>query len=387
MYEKIGIFNILTNISFGNGSIQKLSTIIEENGFQNILLITDKGIQESGILTKITSQIVNANIVVYDGTLPNPTITNCNEAYQLQIDHDVDVVIGLGGGSPLDVAKAVSVLATNGGSIEQYEGIGKFKENILPLIAIPTTAGTASEVTNFAVITDEKRHYKLTVGGQKLAANWALLDPELTYGLPPHITAATGLDALVHAIESYTSKDANDITKTLAREATLKISSNLRQAVYDGENKVARKEMLMGSLLAGLAFNNTRLGNCHAMSHPLSAVYGIPHGVANAILIPYIMEFNRFAAPELYRDIAVDMGENIEGLTMMEQAQLAANSVRQLAEDIGLPSDLSGYEIKEETIEFLTKDAMLSGNILVNPRKTNAEDIKELYKKAIRGDY
>ncbi len=189
----------------------------------------------------------------------------------------------------------------------------------MPLIAIPTTAGTASEVTSFTVITDEEREYKFTIGGVKISPKWAVVDPVLTLTLPPSVTAATGLDALVHAIESYTSKMANPITKALAREAIRKISRNLRQAVYNGDTLKYRDEMLMGSLLAGLAFNNTRLGNCHALSHPISAIYGVPHGVANAVLIPHVMEFNMKAVPELFADIALDMGENLEGLTMMKK--------------------------------------------------------------------
>jgi len=387
MNPNIGIFNILTSVSFGYGSLNNLNSILETNGFHNVLIVTDKGIRNAGIIDQVSEKIENADITIYDGTLPNPTVANCEEAYELFKQQNIDVVIGVGGGSPLDVAKAVALLATNGGAITDYEGIGKFKENLSPLIAIPTTAGTASEVTNFTVITDEARKYKLTVGGLNLAAKWAILDPTLTLGLPPSITAATGLDALVHAIESYTSKAANDITKALAREAMRKIGKYLRIAVYNGEDRTAREEMLMGSLLAGLAFNNTRLGNCHAMSHPISAVYGVAHGVANAVIIPYVMKYNSFAAPELFTDIANDLGVNIEGLSLFESARAAADAVRELAIDIGLPTDFKSFGVEEEKVKELTVDAMLSGNILVNPRVTKANDIEELYIKTIRGDY
>jgi len=387
MNPNIGIFNILTSVSFGYGSLNNLNSILETNGFHNVLIVTDKGIRNAGIIDQVSEKIENADITIYDGTLPNPTVANCEEAYELFKQQNIDVVIGVGGGSPLDVAKAVALLATNGGAITDYEGIGKFKENLSPLIAIPTTAGTASEVTNFTVITDEARKYKLTVGGLNLAAKWAILDPTLTLGLPPSITAATGLDALVHAIESYTSKAANDITKALAREAMRKIGKYLRIAVYNGEDRTAREEMLMGSLLAGLAFNNTRLGNCHAMSHPISAVYGVAHGVANAVIIPYVMKYNSFAAPELFTDIANDLGVNIEGLSLFESARAAADAVRELAIDIGLPTDFRLFGVEEEKVKELTVDAMLSGNILVNPRLTKANDIEELYIKTIRGDY
>lgn len=387
MTSNVGIFNVLTSVSFGYGALENLTSILETNNFNKVLIVTDKGVRNAGIINQITQKIETANITIYDGTLPNPTVTNCEEAYKLYNEHNIDVVIGVGGGSPLDVAKAVAILANNGGSITDYEGIGRFKNPLTPLIAIPTTAGTASEVTNFTVITDEERHYKLTVGGLNLAAKWAILDPSLTLGLPPSITAATGLDALVHAVESYTSKAANDITKALAREAIRKIGKNLRVAVYNGDNRIAREEMLMGSLLAGLAFNNTRLGNCHAMSHPISAVYGVAHGVANAVIIPYVMKFNHFAAPELFRDIAEDLGVNLDGFSLVESAQAAADEVRKLCIDIGLPTDFQSFGVEEEKITDLTADAMLSGNILVNPRKTSAKDIEDLYIKTIRGDY
>lgn len=376
-------FNIKTNITYGKGSISTLTNLLEDNQIHNILIVTDKGIVRAGLLDGILTQLEGRDYIVYDGTLPNPTVKNCEEALELLRKCEADIVIGIGGGSPLDVAKAVALLATNGGKITDYEGIDKFKYDILPLVAIPTTAGTASEVTNFTVITDEERQYKLTVGGSKLAANWAILDPLLTIKLPPSITAATGIDALVHAIESYTSKAANDITKCLAREAIVKISGSLRQAVFNGQNETARDEMLMGSLLAGLAFNNTRLGNCHAMSHPLSAVYHVPHGVANAVLISHVMEFNYLAAPQLFADIAEAMGENVEGLSLIDKAKKSVNTVRQLVEDIGIPTNLKSYNVQEEKIDFMAKDAMLSGNILVNPRMTSIEDIKELYLKVI----
>lgn len=378
-------FNIITNIIFGAGKIAELQNIIQQQKFEKALVITDQGIIQAGLMDNIQT-FLPIKLVQYDQVLPNPTVRNCEEAFAHYTNEACDVIIAIGGGSPLDVAKAVALLATNGGRITDYEGIDKFSNDLLPIIAIPTTAGTASEVTNFTVITDEERIYKLTVGGQRLACKWAILDPNLTLTLPPHITAATGLDALVHAIESYTSKAANDITKPLAREAIRKISSYLRIAVFNGENKKAREEMLMGSLLAGLAFNNTRLGNCHAMSHPLSAFYGIPHGVANAILISYIMEFNRLAAPDLFVDIAQDMGMKIGEGSIHNQTRLAVEAVRELARDIGIPTTLQDYNINESDFNKMADDAMKSGNILVNPRVTNKEDILALYELSLRGE-
>ncbi|MFP5105648.1 iron-containing alcohol dehydrogenase [Neobacillus sp. C211] len=381
----IGFFKNPTQIMFGLGVTDQLRKIIDEQNFKNVLIITDKGLVKTGLINQITRQLDNINYSIYDQTQPNPTVTNCNDAVKLLHEIDADAVIAMGGGSSIDVAKAVCLLATNGGSIVEYEGIDTCDNELLPLIAIPTTAGTASEVTTFTVITDEVRQYKLTVGGIKLAPKWALVDPLVTLTLPKHITASTGLDALVHAIESYTSKMANSITKALAREAIRKISENLRQAVYNGDNIVARENMLMGSLLAGLAFNNTRLGNCHALSHPVSAIYGVAHGIANSILIPHIMEFNSLAVPELFSDIADDMGENLEGLTLMERAEAAVNAVKKLSKDIGIPTTFAEFQIDESQIDRMVKDALLSGNIAVNPRTTTYEDVIELYRKSIGG--
>lgn len=383
--QNIGVFKTPTEITYGPNSLKEVKNIIDKQGFKNALIVTDPGISKTGLTDKLIKHVKHINYDIYYECKPNPTVKNCNDALEKLKAINADVVIAIGGGSSIDVAKAVALLATNGGKIESYEGIDTSENGLLPLIAIPTTAGTASEVTSFTVITDEEREYKFTIGGVKISPKWAVVDPVLTLTLPPSVTAATGLDALVHAIESYTSKMANPITKALAREAIRKISRNLRQAVYNGDTLKYRDEMLMGSLLAGLAFNNTRLGNCHALSHPISAIYGVPHGVANAVLIPHVMEFNMKAVPELFADIALDMGENLEGLTMMEKAQKAVDSVRRLAKDVGIPETFESFGIDEQNIKKMTEDALLSGNIKVNPRITTYDDVVELYKKAIGG--
>lgn len=383
--QNIGVFKTPTEITYGPNSLKEVKNIIDKQGFKNALIVTDPGISKTGLTDELIKHVKHINYDIYNECQPNPTVKNCNDALEKLKAINADVVIAVGGGSSIDVAKAVALLATNGGKIESYEGIDTFENDLLPLIAIPTTAGTASEVTSFTVITDEEREYKFTIGGVKISPKWAVVDPVLTLTLPPSVTAATGLDALVHAIESYTSKMANPITKALAREAIRKISRNLRQAVYNGDTLKYRDEMLMGSLLAGLAFNNTRLGNCHALSHPISAIYGVPHGIANAVLIPHVMEFNMKAVPELFADIALDMGENLEGLTMMEKAQKAVDSVRRLAKDVGIPETFESFGIDEQNIKKMTEDALLSGNIKVNPRITTYDDVVELYKKAIGG--
>jgi alcohol dehydrogenase class IV len=383
MAFQISSFKNPTEIVYGFDSIKQLRSILDHQGFKRVLVITDPGIVKAGLLPEVTNQLEGLSIAVFDEVEPNPSVDTCMKAHTLQRELNRDVLVAIGGGSAIDVAKVVGLLATNGGSVTEYEGIDKFAQPILPLVAIPTTAGTGSEVTIFTVITDLERQYKLTIGGFKLAPRWALVDPVMTRTLPPHITASTGLDALVHAIESYTSRMAYPISMALAREAIRLISGNLRQAVYNGDNMEARDKMLMGSLLAGLAFNNTRLGNCHAMSHPVSAMFGVPHGIANSILIPHIMEFNSLAVPELFKDIAEDMGENTEGHSMMGKAMKAVEAVLKLSQDIQIPTRLSFFNVNKERIPEMAQDAMKSGNILINPRKTSLEDLITLYERAL----
>ncbi|GAX89008.1 iron-containing alcohol dehydrogenase [Effusibacillus lacus] len=379
----ISFFKNPTEIVYGCNSTKQLRPTLNKYRYKRVLVITDPGIVKAGLVQEITGQLEGLEYAVFDEVEPNPSVRTCEKAFALSQELKPDVLVGLGGGSAIDVAKVVGLLATNGGRVVDYEGIDTFSQPILPLIAIPTTAGTASEVTIFTVITDMERQYKLTIGGFKLAPRWALVDPLMTQTMPKPITASTGLDALVHAIESYTSRMAYPISKALAREAIRLISGNLRQAVYNGDQLEARDKMLMGSLLAGLAFNNTRLGNCHAMSHPVSAMFGVPHGVANSILIPHVMEFNAMAVPELFADIAEDMGENTQGLTIMGKAWKSVESVVQLSRDIGIPNRLSDFNVKSDKIQEMAQDAMKSGNILVNPRKTSMDDLVALYEKAM----
>lgn len=382
--ESLKQFNLGPDLLFGDGAITHLPEIIKREGFERVMIICDEGIEKAKILDQVMEQIKKNDLTctVFSNVEANPTIATVDAGMHLLERFQPDLLIGLGGGSPIDVAKALGMLAKNGGQITDYEGMDKFENESLPLLAIPTTAGTGSEVTIFTVVTDSTTQYKLTVGGRKLAPKWALLDPELTLTLPRKITAATGLDALVHAIESYTSIMSNPLTETFALDAIRIISSNLRQAVYNGDNLPARSAILYGSLLAGIAFNNTRLGNIHAMSHPLSAKYNVPHGVANSVLLPHVMEFNLLAVPEKFMNIAKAMGESLdESQSLMKNANKAIEAVKQLSVDIQIPKDFSDYNIPESDLYPMAKDAMESGNVLVNPRQTTIEDIIQLYEK------
>ena len=386
--KKINQFKLGPDLLFGVGAISHVPEIINREGFKRVMIVCDEGIEKAQILDQVIEGIRESNVQctcnVFSNVEANPTTDTIEAGMHVLRRFQPDLLIGLGGGSPIDVAKALGMLATNGGLITDYEGIDRFSNEPIPLLAIPTTAGTGSEVTVFTVITDPVTEYKLTVGGSKLAPKWAIIDPALTTTLPSKLTAATGLDALVHAIESYTSTMSYALTETLALDAIRIISSNLRQAVFNGENISARSKMLYGSLIAGIAFNNTRLGNVHAMSHPLSAMYNVPHGVANSVLLPHVMEFNLPAAPEKFLDIAKAMGECIDpNQSIMANAYKAIEAVKQLSNDIHIPKDFSEYKIRESDIVPMAEDAMKSGNIAVNPRKTTIEDIISLYKKSI----
>lgn len=377
-------FNSNTEILMGNDSVQSVSQIIMNGKYNHALIVCDEGIENAGILDVILNQLNKANIdgTVFSSVEANPSTLTVDACYKVLKESNADIIIGVGGGSPLDVAKAVSILGTNGGEIADYEGMNNVPLQGLPLVAVPTTAGTASEVTIFTVITDHEREYKFTVGSRNLAARWAIIDPALTLSLPPSLTASTGLDALVHAIESYVSKKAYVISEVLSLKAIELISSSLRTAVHSGDDLTARSNMLYGSLIAGLAFNNTRLGNVHAMSHPLSAKYNVPHGIANSILLPHVMEFNRVANPKKFSDIAIAMGTVTENTgTELSRSMDAIKAVKSLSEDIGIPATFRDFNIDPESIDTMAEDAMESGNILVNPRKTNKEDLVNIFHK------
>ena len=292
-----------------------------------------------------------------------------------------DFIVALGGGSPMDVAKAVGVVAKYGGSITEYEGADKVPGEI-PLIAIPTTAGTGSEVTAFSVITDHKRNYKLTVFSYKLIPAYALLDPLLLTSAPASVAAACGIDALIHAEESYVSLDASPFSEAMSEKAMELIGRSIRAYVAERSNLEAASDMLAGSLFAGIAFSWARLGNIHAMSHPVSAFYNVPHGVANGILFPYIVKYNEEAAFQKYRKIYHYISPEKKNASEFSKGMLE-QAVRELNTQVGIPAKLSDAGVTDEHFSQMTDDAMKSGNIAVNPWKTGWEDILALYKEAL----
>lgn len=282
----------------------------------------------------------------------------------------------------MDVAKAVGVVAKYGGSITKYEGADKVPGDIIPLIAIPATAGTGSEVTAFSVITDHKRNYKLTVFSYKLIPSYALLDPSLLTSAPASVAAACGIDALIHAEESYVSLDASPFSEAMSEKAMEMIGRSIRAYVKDRSNIEAASDMLVGSLLAGIAFSWARLGNIHAMSHPVSAFYNVPHGVANGILFPYVVRYNEPGNMEKYFKIYNYISEEKKTVEAFSEGMLE-KAVRELNAQVGIPSRLSDVGVTADNFLQMTEDAMKSGNIKVNPRKTEAKDILNLYQEAL----
>ena len=377
-------FFIPQNITVGAGTLAKLPECAKKLGGSHAMLISGPTLRKMGVVDKVADYLKDAGMAVdiFTDVEANPSVTTVEKATEAYKDSGADFIVALGGGSPMDVAKAVGVVAKYGGSITEYEGADKVPGEIIPLIAIPTTAGTGSEVTAFSVITDHKRNYKLTVFSYKLIPAYALLDPLLLTSAPASVAAACGIDALIHAEESYVSLDASPFSEAMSEKAMELIGRSIRTYVADRSNLEAASDMLAGSLFAGIAFSWARLGNIHAMSHPVSAFFNVPHGVANGILFPYIVKYNEEAAfgkyQKIYNYISTEKKcESEFSKGMLEQA------VRELNTQVGIPAKLSDAGVTDEYFAQMTEDAMKSGNIAINPQKTVREDILALYKEAL----
>ena len=367
-------FELPTRIEYGGGVISKLGDELRLLKAQKVAIITDPGIIKAGLLDKITSILKEEKLLynVFDGVDPNPKDRNVERGAQVVRSFGADAMVAIGGGSVIDCAKAIGVLVSHDGKrIKDFEGKTAVKKQILPFIAIPTTAGTGSEVTFSAVITDTENNYKMTVRSPFMAAKVALLDPKLTVTVPPHITASTGMDALTHAIEAYTVKVSEPVSDALALYAIELISNNLVNAVKNGEDIEARACMLVGSLLAGIAFSHSDVGSVHCMAEALGGVYDAPHGICNAVLLPYVMEYNVEFCLEKYSRIAQAMGEVF--YTIEEGAMKAVERVKELAVDVGLPS-FKSLGVKEEDLEKLADMAAKNISTESNPREMTKED-------------
>ena len=375
-------FSVPQNILFGEGVLKELPGAAGKLGGKHGFIISGPTLNRLGVVGQCEEILTQAGIAVstFCDTEGNPSVETVERAAEAFRASGADFIVALGGGSPMDVAKAVGVVAKYGGSITEYEGADKGA--IIPLIAIPTTAGTGSEVTAFSVITDHKRNYKLTVFSYELIPAYALLDPTLLTSAPASVAAACGVDALIHAEETYVSLDASPFSEAMSEKAMELIGRSIRTYVADRSNREAASDMLAGSLFAGMAFSWARLGNIHAMSHPVSAFYNVPHGVANGILFPYVVKYNEEAAFEKYRKIYNDISTEKKSAEEFSKGMLE-QAVRELNKQLGISAKLSDVGVTREHFSQMTEDAMKSGNIAVNPRKTGSEDILWIYEEAL----
>lgn len=370
----------------GMGAIKKIPHYIREIGCSKAFVVSDKGLVAIGTVKKVTDVLEEAGFdyCLYDEVKPNPTIAVVTDALNKAKACECDYIIGIGGGSPLDVAKAVGILFTNGGEVTDYEGVNQSSHPSLPFIAINTTAGTGSEVTRDYVITDENRKVKMLMVDSHCLSTLAIDDPQLMLEMPKGLTAATGMDALTHAIEAYTCKSHFPYSDGIALEAIRLVAKSLRTAVTEGSNVDARTDMCWAEYMAGLAFSNSGLGLVHAMAHQLGGFYNMPHGVANAILLPYVMEYNASACKERYAKVAAAMGVKTSQLTNDQAAFAAIDAIKKLSEDIGIPTLITQGFHTEDAIT-LSLNALLDTCIADNPKEASVLDVQGIYMNAYEG--
>ncbi len=373
------VFDIPSTLFFGENCSNKCGELLNNIGAGKVLLVCDQAMVSLGMAAKLTAILDAADLehVTFADVEPNPTDDLVHKAANFAADHKVDALLAIGGGSVIDCAKAVNILLTNGGKISDYEGVNKVAKPTLPLVMVPTTAGTGSEVTSVTVVTDTRRHKKMVIAGQFVGGRIAVCDPMLTVKLPAAITSSTGMDALTHAIEAYISTLASPVTDGIALDAITLIMGSLEQAVADGDIK-SRSDMMLGSFMAGMAFNSALLGLVHSLAHPLSAHYNIPHGVANAVFLPHVMNYNLGSFDSKLKALASAMG--IDG----EQSDLGdriVSRLQHLATTIGIPQ-LKDLGVPETDFTMLAEEAMLEMSTMTNPKQPTVAEIVDLLKTA-----
>lgn len=373
-------YHIPTAIEFGWGSLARLPSIVKGLGGTRAFVVGDPGVVKAGVVERVIGTLVSAGIpsIPFSDIESDPDVSSVDNGVQFAKAEVCDVVIGVGGGSALDTAKAIGLMLNNPGTIRDYVGVGKVERAGVPVVAIPTTAGTGSELTIWSVLSDKEKKVKISVGSVLNCPRVALLDPELTVSLPPAITAATGMDALVHALESYVNKATQPISEAMSEQAMALIARSLRVAVAQPDNAQARADLLLASTIAAMAFNSTRLGLVHAFAMPLGARFHIPHGLVNAIMLPAVMRFNLPGNLGKYARIAEIFGEQIKDLSLHEAAKRSVVAIESLKADVGITAKLSQFGVTEADFDSVVDEALLSGNVLVNPRKPTRDDMKAL---------
>jgi alcohol dehydrogenase class IV len=370
----------------GPGALNQLADEVRALKANKVLIVTDQGLIEAGLVKKAQDLLAKADIecAVFGDVEADPRYEIVADCVDMIRREHADLIIGFGGGSPIDIAKVSAVMAKNEDPISEYFGIDLIPNAGLSTLIIPTTAGTGSEVTPIVILSDHTEKLKKGIVSHHLFPSAALLDPELTLGLPAHVTAATGMDALIHAVEAFTSKNATSITDMLARQAMGLIAKNIRTAYTEGRNLVARSNMLEGSLLAGMAFCNAGVTAVHAFAYPIGAEFHISHGVANSIMLGPVMEFNQLGNPAKFARIAEYLGENIAGFSEREAAQAAVKAMRTLAVDLKIPGHLSEFGIKDKDIPELAAGVMKVTRLLANnPRELTQKDAEAIYRSVL----
>ena len=369
----------------GAGCLQEAAADIKGYGHRKALIVTDKILNQIGVVAKVAGLLAEHGIesAVFDETKPNPTMTNVEAGLAMLKANGCDCVISLGGGSPHDCAKGIALVAANGGSIKDYEGVDRSAKPQLPLIAINTTAGTASEMTRFCIITDEARHVKMAIVDKHVTPLMSVNDPELMLAKPAGLTAATGMDALTHAIEAYVSTIATPVTDASAIMAIQLIAKNLRTAVNQGDDLHAREQMAYAQFLAGMAFNNASLGYVHAMAHQLGGFYDLPHGVCNAVLLPHVQAYNAQVCAGRLKDVAHHMGVDVSAMNDEQGAAAAIAAIQQLARDVKIPTGLEQLGVKADDFKLLAENALKDACGFTNPKQASHEEIVAIFRAAM----
>lgn len=381
-------FEALVRIMYGSGVSARAGAELHAMGATRVLVVTDPGVRGAGVAKGPLAALTTAGLEyhVYDGVRANPTIANCEQAAGVYISHRCDAVLAVGGGSSMDTAKVAGILVTGGGHVREYRGPDMVTRPLPPFVCVPTTCGTGAETTYNAVITDEEAHAKIPIVSPRIAPRTALIDPELVRGLPRAVAAMTDADALTHAIESFTNQNPEIITGVINLGAIRLIGQHLRPAVGQG-NPDALGHMLVAATMAGITLNMTAVGLVHAMSDPICAHFGLAHGLANGILLPYVMEFNLLGNPERHAEIAAALGERVEGLPVLAASRRAVAAVRSLLADIGIPRTLAEAGVPASVPDQVVAHALKSRNIAWNCRRVTAADVARVYQRAMAGVY
>lgn len=386
-----GIFNLWPKkLVIGSGSVKTLGNEIKALGKERVIVFTDEGLKNLAMVTNLVEMLKKEGLTVtlFGDIGPNPTDTMVDHAVARMKEDCPDLIVCIGGGSPIDAAKAANVVYTHGGTVGSYDiaigGIERIEPRLLPFIAIPTTAGTGSEVTWVSVITDTQKHLKYGVISPLLVPDISILDAELTFSLPPSTTAFTGMDVLTHAIEAYVSVVGFSVADGLAVQSMKMVSRSLITAVQDGKNIKAREDMIEASMIAGMAFNVNGLGLCHQMAHQLSAYFNVPHGLANAMLLPGVMKFNMPANLQKFADIAKAMGADITGLSAETAAEKSVELVELLAVKVGIPRYLDDVGVTRDKVQAMVRTALADPVGMNNPKQTKPEECEKIYLELFR---